>query len=90
MKIQMIDDWKRAWRWGSVRLAAFVVVAPEAIYRMALAFGDVMPLLSSTVVDNLPPWLRGALAIGGAYATYLRLTKRVAPEAAPPAQDAAP
>lgn len=38
MSFQLIDDWKSAWRWGSARLLALLILAPE-IYEQAKGLG---------------------------------------------------
>lgn len=76
MKLQLVDDWKRAWRMWSVQFAAALALVPELLYRVALAAEHLLPTLSAPVLDNLPPWLRSACAILALVAVALRLLKQ--------------
>lgn len=74
--MKLIEDWRKSWKLLSVQFALAAAALPELLYRIALAVGDVLPALSHTVVEHLPPWLRATLAIGGALATFLRLVQQ--------------
>lgn len=76
MKLQMVEDWHRAWRWWSVRFAAVVGLLPELAYRVAEAAEHLLPALSQPVLDNLPPWLRSASAVLALIAVALRLVRQ--------------
>ena len=73
MKIKLIEDWKESWRLYTVQFWAALAVIPQALYQLALVLGDVLPGLSSVVVDYLPPELRAVLAVAGAVSVFLRL-----------------
>lgn len=81
MKITLIEGWKQSWRLWSVQAAAALAVVPELLYRLAVATESLLPALSAPVLDNLPPWLRGACAVGALIAVALRLIRQ--PGAAP-------
>lgn len=74
--MQLIDDWRNAWRLWSVRWAAALAMLPEILYQLAVALGDVMPALAGVVVQNLPPWLRGTLAVAGVIGVAARLVRQ--------------
>lgn len=76
MKIELIEDWKAAWRLWSVRFAAAVAVIPELVYRLAEAAEHLLPALSQPVLANLPPWLRTAAAVAALVAVWLRLVRQ--------------
>jgi hypothetical protein len=78
MRIKLIEDWRKAWRFDTVRLWAALAALPEALYRLALAAGDILPQLSAVVVEYLPPELRAALAIAGVVSMFLRLRQQQA------------
>lgn len=78
MKIELIDDWHKAWRLWSVRFAAAIAVVPELLYRLAEAAEHLLPTLSQPVLDNLPPWLRSVCAMFALVAVFLRLVKQPA------------
>jgi len=79
MRMQLIDDWKGAWRLWSVRWAAALAMLPELLYQLAVALGEVMPALSAVVVDNLPPWLRATMAVLGVIGVAARLVRQNLP-----------
>lgn len=81
--MKLIDDWRKAWRFDTVRFWAALAAIPEALYRIALALGDVLPQLSAVVVEYLPPELRTALAIAGVVSMFLRLRQQQALHAPP-------
>lgn len=85
--MKLIDDWRKAWRFDTVRFWAALALIPQALYRLALELGDVMPHLSYVVVDYLPHELRAALAIAGAVSVFLRLRQQqpIPPPVEPPA-----
>lgn len=76
MKIELIEDWHRAWRWWSVRFAAAIGLLPELAYRVAEAAEHLLPALSQPVLDNLPPWLRSVSAVLALIAVALRLVRQ--------------
>lgn len=76
MKLHLVEDWHRAWRWWSVRFAAVVGLLPELIYRVAEAAEHLLPALSQPVLENLPPWLRSVAAVMALIAVALRLVRQ--------------
>jgi len=76
MKLHLVEDWRRAWRWWSVRFAAVVGLLPELIYRVAEAAEHLLPALSQPVLENLPPWLRSVAAVMALIAVALRLVRQ--------------
>lgn len=82
--MKLIDNWRQAWRFDTVRFWAFLAAIPEALYRLALAVGDILPQLSAVVVEYLPPELRAALAVAGVLSMFLRLRQQQALHRPPP------
>lgn len=76
MKLHLVDDWHRAWRWWSVQFAALIGLLPELLYRIAEAAEHLLPALSQPVLDNLPPWLRSVSAVLALIAVALRLVRQ--------------
>lgn len=74
--IWLVEDWRKAWRWWSVRYAALVAILPEMLYRLAEASEHILPTLSYAVLDNLPWWLRSGAAIMAFVAVFLRLLRQ--------------
>jgi len=53
MKIELVEDWRRAHRWLSVRLMA-----------LGVALQSAWPLVPDDVKSHLPSWLFSSLSIG--------------------------
>lgn len=75
----LVDDWKQAWRWWSVRFAVLVGAGAEVAYRLAEVAETLMPALSQPVLDNLPPSVRAGAAVIGLVAVTLRLWRQGKP-----------
>lgn len=80
LRLRLIDDWKRAWRWSSVRLLAIAV----AVQTTLLAF----PLK-----DYVPQWIISTLATAALLITLAAGLGRITttepanePQSPPPSQ----
>ena len=54
----LIEDWKSAWRWYSMRLMAAIAVLP-------LVWPMIPPEVQAWLPEAYRPWVLVALAIGG-------------------------
>lgn len=87
MKVQLIEDWRAAWRLWSVRYAVALAALPELLYQIAQALGQVLPQLPAVALDYLPPWLRAACAVLSLIAVALRMLRQPAAPCAPASAD---
>lgn len=71
-----IEDWKKSWKFLSVKYAAFVALLPELLYRIADVSTQFMPLLSEEVKDYLPGPVRAGFALVSAGFIFFRLWKQ--------------
>ena len=55
MKLHLIEDWRRAWRWSSVRLAVIAGAATGWVATDPAGF--------QRAVDLLPEWVRPVLGV---------------------------
>lgn len=76
-RVKLIAQWQQAWRLYSVQFAAALMLAPEAIYQLVMALGQVLPALPAVVLEYLPPQLRVTLAVIGAVSITLRLIQQI-------------
>jgi hypothetical protein len=83
VKVQLIEDWRAAWRLWSVRYAVALAALPELLYQVAQALGQVLPQLPAVALDYLPPWLRAACAVLSLIAVALRVLRQPAPPCPP-------
>lgn len=60
----------------SVRWALFVGGAPEALYRIAQVFADLLPALTGPIMENLPLPVRQGAAIAAAIGVFWRLKRQ--------------
>jgi hypothetical protein len=74
MKLELVDDWRRSWRWASVRLGWFAALVGGFL----TAYPDQLKGLVAYVPDQWRPLasLGVAVLIGGV-PWLLRVTKKV-------------
>lgn len=81
--MKLIEDWRNAWRFNTMRWWAALITLPEILYRFAITFGDVLPNLSPLITDYLPSEVRSVLAMAGVVSLFLRLRKQDLPPVPP-------
>ena len=65
MKIQLVEDWKQAWRFWSVRIWIILAALPQ-----------VLPLLGAETLAYLPTWLGNVISVAALLGVVGRVGKQ--------------
>ena len=65
MKIQLVEDWKQAWKFWSVRIWVILAALPQ-----------VLPLLGAETLAYLPTWLGNVISVAALLGVVARVVKQ--------------
>ena len=65
MKIQLVENWKQAWRFWSVRIWIILAALPQ-----------VLPLLGAETLAYLPTWMGNAVSVAALLGVVARVVKQ--------------
>ena len=76
LKLRLIDDWRRFWRWGSVQMAAVAATGAAVLLNVSGAAQAALAAMPAELRSSLPAWLPIAMFVVPTLARVLTFRKK--------------